>query len=115
MGIITKATDKFQNCLDSCVKCTQACYECFDACLEEPDLKKRKNCVSILVDCGMMCQMAITLMSKNDQYAFDFCELCGKVCAKCAQECAMFEDEHSRKCAEICKTCSEECIKISSM
>lgn len=115
MGIVTTATDKFQICIDACVKCAQACYECFDACLKEPDLNKRKNCVGILVECASMCLMSVEIMSKNGQYSYEHCDLCGKICAKCAQECAMFEDDHCKKCAEICKMCADECIKMASI
>lgn len=50
-------TKKNQSCIDACAKCAQACYECFHACLNEPDLNERKNCVSMLVECAMMCQI----------------------------------------------------------
>lgn len=115
MGLVTKTTDKFQVCIDACLKCTQACYECFDACLKESDLNKRRKCIPALVECAMMCQMSVALMSMNREEAYDYCRLCGKVCAKCAQECAEMEEEHCKKCAEICKMCADECIKMSSI
>ncbi|WP_313527488.1 four-helix bundle copper-binding protein [Anaerotignum sp.] len=115
MGVVVTTTDKFQVCIDACVKCTQACYECFDACLKESDLVKRKLCIATLMECAMTCQMSVAFMSMNREKAYDLCELCGKICANCAQVCADMEGEYSKKCAEICKMCSDECIKISSM
>lgn len=76
MGIITNATDMYQACIDACAKCTQACYECFSACLNEPDLNVRKNCVSMLVECAMMCQMSVAMMSMGGQFSKDHCGLC---------------------------------------
>lgn len=114
MGMVTKATDKFQLCIDACVKCTQACYECFDACLKETDVNKRKKCLFILMECAKMCETSVALMSMNGHQAYEYCELCGKICAMCAQECGVMEDEHCKKCAAICKDCADECIKVSS-
>jgi|GEM_PF-3825480 len=66
--------------------CTcQACYECFNACLNEPDLNARKNCLSILVECAMMCQMSVAIMSMSGQFSKDHYELCAKICDKCAR------------------------------
>lgn len=115
MGLVTNKTDKHQVCIDACAKCAQACYECFEACLTEPDLNARKNCVDILVDCAMTCQAAVAMMSKSGRFSKEHCELCAKICDKCAQECAMFKDDHCQKCAEICRECAEECRKMAAM
>ena len=29
MGVVTKTTDKYQKCIDTCNQCAQACFECF--------------------------------------------------------------------------------------
>lgn len=112
MGVVTKATNKIQSCIDACAKCTQACYECFHACLNEPDLSARKDCVSMLVECAMMCQMSVATMSMNGKYLNEHCALCAVICDKCAEECAMFNEDHCRKCAEICHMCADECRKM---
>jgi len=46
-----------QTCIDACTKCSQACYKYFKTCLNQPDLNARKNCVSILVECAMICRI----------------------------------------------------------
>ena len=84
MGIATNSTDKFQTCIDECNRCAQACYECFKACLNESDVKARKNCISILVECAQMCQMSSSLMSMNGQFIKEHCKLCATICDKCA-------------------------------
>lgn len=115
MGIVTNTTDKYQTCIDACNKCAQACFECFKACLNEPDVQARKNCISILVECALMCQMSSAMMSMEGQFAKDHCKLCAAICQKCAQECEMFKDDHCQKCAQVCKECADECNKMSSM
>jgi hypothetical protein len=115
MGMVTMATNKFQACIDACSKCAQACYECFSACLNEPDLGARKSCVSMLIECAMMCQMSASTMSMLGQFSKEHCQLCAKVCDKCAQECVMFKDDHCQKCADICRTCADECRKMANM
>lgn len=115
MVIVTNKENGMQPCIDACTKCAQACYECFEACLNELDLNKRKNCVSILVECAMMCQMSVATMSMNGQFSKEHCQVCAALCDKCSQECAMFQDDHCQKCADICRTCAGECRKMASM
>ncbi|KGJ50731.1 four-helix bundle copper-binding protein [Paraclostridium dentum] len=115
MGIVTNKTDKHQACIDECQKCAQACYECFNECLNEPDIKERKNCVSTLVECAMMCQMSVSMMAMNGKFSKEHCELCAKICEQCEQECAMFKDDHCQKCASVCRSCADECRKMANM
>ncbi|MDD2586691.1 MAG: four-helix bundle copper-binding protein [Syntrophomonadaceae bacterium] len=135
MGVVTNTTDKYQKCLDACAKCVQACYECFNACVNEPDADvtknctcsqslilapaaipnatARKNCMSILLECALICQQAVAYMSMDAQYAKDLCKLCATICDKCAQDCEMFKDDHCQKCAQVCKTCATECRNMA--
>lgn len=115
MCILNNKPDAFQVCIDACAKCAQACNECFTACLNESDLNARKDCISILVECAMMCQMSVSMMSMNGQFSKEHCRLCAQICDKCAAECAMFKDEHCQKCAGFCRTCAEECRKMTAM
>ena len=109
MGIVTKTTDKYQRCIDACNACAQACYECFKLCLNEQDVQARKGCISMLVECAMICQTASSLMFLDAQHAMEFCKLCAAVCDKCTNECSMFKDQHCADCANQCRTCAEEC------
>ncbi|MFZ7134027.1 MAG: four-helix bundle copper-binding protein [Eubacteriales bacterium] len=115
MSVVINAPNKMQTCIDACKKCTQACYACFSACLNEPDLNARKNCVGLLVECAMMCQMSVGMMSMNGQFSKQHCGLCAQICDKCAQECEMFKDDHCKECAQICHMCADECRKMASM
>ena len=115
MGIVTTATDKYQTCLDACAKCLQACYECLKACMNEPDAAARKNCMSVLLECALICQQAVAYMSMDAQFAKDLCKLCANICDKCAQECAMFKDPHCQKCADVCRACATECKKMAGV
>lgn len=114
MGITLGVTES-QECIDACSKCTQACYECFYACLNEPDVNERKNCISMLIECAMMCQMSVSMMSMNGQYSKEHCSLCAKICDSCANECEMFEDTHCQECAQACQKCAEECKSMANM
>ena len=106
-------TNQLQACIDACAKCAQACYECFSACLNEADLNARKDCVSILIECAAMCQMSVSMMSMNGRFSTEHCELCEKVCSKCAEECAMFKDDHCKRCADVCLMCAEACRNMT--
>lgn len=115
MGLFTVETGKYQSCIDACNRCAQACYECFHECLNEPDLNARKNCVSMLVECAMMCQMSVSTMSMNGQFSKEHCALCAKICDSCAKECNMFKDDHCKTCAQACQDCADECRRMAGM
>lgn len=80
-----------------------------------PDVDVRKACVSMLVECAMMCQMSVSMMSMNGQYSKEHCALCAKIFETCAKECNMFKDEHCQKCAKECTSCAVECRNMSGM
>ncbi len=113
MNRATNSRMEFQSCIDSCTKCAEACLACFKASLDEMDLNARKDCISILVECAMICQASVAMMSMNGLFSKEQCALCEKVCSKCAEECAMFKDEFSKKCADICLSCAEECRGVN--
>lgn len=115
MGVVTNVTDKYQKCIDACNQCAQACYECLKACFNEPDAASRKACMSILLECARICELAVAYMSMDAQYAKDLCKLCAIICDKCAQECDMFKDDHCQKCADVCRNCANECRQMVGM
>ncbi len=73
MGIVTDMTNKSQTCIDACNKCAQSCYECFTLCLKEPDMHTRINCISMLVECGMMCSMSAADMAMMGTFHKEHC------------------------------------------
>ena len=109
MGIVTNQTNKYQKCIDACKRCAQACDECFTACLAEPDVNARTGCISTLVECAGVCNLAGCSMSRDSKFAKDICNLCASVCDTCATDCAMFKDDHCVKCADECRACANEC------
>lgn len=113
MGIITDKTDHLQNCIDACLKCIQACFECFNSCLNEPDMKERKYCINMLIECAMICQTTAAEMSMSGNFIKEQCKLCAAACNKCSEECNKFKDAYCIQCAEICRDCAEECKIIS--
>lgn len=113
MGIVTNTTDKYQKCIDACTRCAQACHECIGMCLNEPDVKARKQCINMLMECACICTDASGFMAMDAQHAKELCTLCATICDKCAQDCQMFKDDHCVKCANECKACANECRMMS--
>lgn len=114
MGLLTKSNNKNQACIDACNHCEQSCYECFDLCLLEQDVANRVDCLKALIECAVMCQMSVTLLSLKSQSAMDHCTLCANVCQKCAMECEAFDDLHCKDCVTSAKKCATECNKVES-
>lgn len=101
--------NKYQKCIDACNRCTQTCYECLTMCLNEPDVRTRKGCISILMECACICKESSAFMSLDAKYAIDLCRLCAVICENCAEECSAFSDDHCQNCADECNFCATEC------
>lgn len=69
----------------------------------------------MLIECAMMCQMNVSMMSMGGQFSQEHCSLCAKICDACAKECSMFKDEHCQKCADACRSCADECRNMAGM
>jgi len=109
MGLIKETGEQVQNCIDMCTDCEQACIECMKMCLEEEDVKERKGCINMLMECSIICKTAATFMIMESQHSKELCTLCEKICRQCAKECDMFKEEHCKICSETCEECAEEC------
>lgn len=109
MGIVNKATDKYQKCIDACNRCAQACIECMKMCVNETNVSARGKCIAKLNECACICKEASSFMSMDAQHAMDLCKLCEVICNECANECDMFKDDHCKKCATECRSCANEC------
>lgn len=103
----------YQACIDACLRCAQACEFCADSCLSEQHVAKMVECIRTDRDCAEVCFTAAALMSRNSQFAPEFCGLCAEVCDTCAQECRKHDHDHCQQCADACELCAEECRQMS--
>lgn len=103
-----------QTCIDACAKCAQICEECFNMCLQEADVKARGNCIKTLQDCAEICTTSACFMSRQSGSIKEVCTLCADICEKCANECAMFKDQHCQSCADTCRQCANECRNMAN-
>ncbi|MBD1425794.1 four-helix bundle copper-binding protein [Sphingobacterium arenae] len=108
---------KFQNCIEACGKCAVACSQCAVACLNEKDLEHLKTCIQLNLECTMICDVAVKVMSIDGQLSEELCEICADICERCAEECekhAAMGMEHCRECAEACRICTRICREMSA-
>ncbi|MEX1042855.1 MAG: four-helix bundle copper-binding protein [Pirellulaceae bacterium] len=101
--------DKYAACIQACVECAMACEHCADSCLSEQDVGMMVECIRLDGDCSAMCWMAAKFMSRDSEFALQFCGLCAEVCEACGAECGKHDHDHCRKCAEACRRCAQEC------
>ena len=89
------------------------CETCASACLREDDVKMMARCIELDRDCADICRLAAILMSRESDYAKEFCALCAKICRACGEECAKHEMDHCQECAKACMNCAEECERMA--
>ena len=108
------AHQHFQACIEACQACANACDHCAIACLQEPDVKEMARCIALDVDCAEACRMAAGYMSRDSEFANDFCQLCARLCEACGAECDRHPMDHCKECARTCRRCAEECRRMAS-
>lgn len=109
------AHEKFQQCIDECLKCMQICNHCFDACLKEGHIDMMKDCIRLDRQCAEICAFAANAMSQNSPFTKQICDLCAQICEACGNECKKHNHDHCQHCAEACFACAEMCRKMVTM
>lgn len=110
------AHEKFQSCIDACVRCAELCEHCAAACLGEENVKEMAECIRLDSDCAEACWGAASFMSRGSQFAHDICRICAEICEACGSECDRHSQmEHCRQCAKACHECAEECRKMAGV
>lgn len=107
------AHDKYRTCIEACLDCAQECEHCATACLQEEDPKMMERCIRLDRDCADMCVLAAQMMSRDSEFAHDFCRLCAEICAACGEECRKHDMAHCQRCADACERCSKECESMA--
>ena len=105
--------EKFQSCIDACVRCAEACEHCATACLGEADVKMMAGCIRLDRDCADICWLAAGWMSRGSTFSAALCRLCAEVCDACGAECGKHKADHCQRCAEACRQCAAECRKMA--
>jgi hypothetical protein len=107
--------EEYQDCIAACHACAVACNHCAASCLQEPDVKSLARCIGLDLDCEQICQLSISFMSGGSEHSAAACELCGRICRACAEECESHDMDHCQQCAEACRRCAEECERMSAV
>ncbi|RZF62658.1 four-helix bundle copper-binding protein [Sphingobacterium corticibacterium] len=108
---------KFQDCIEACGECAVFCSQCAAACLNEKDLEHLKKCIQLNLECTIICDAAVKVMSIDGQLSTELCKICADICERCADECekhAGMGMEHCRECAEACRVCAKTCKEMSA-
>jgi hypothetical protein len=103
-----------QTCIDACNEAASACDHCAASCLQEQDVKALTRCISLDIDCAVICRTAASFMSRGSELAAEVCAACARICDACAEECEQHEMDHCRQCAAACRKCAAECRRMSS-
>lgn len=108
--------DKYQSCIDACIRCAQECEYCAIACVSEEGTHSLAQCIKLDMECAKICWLAASFLASDSNFAVEICEVCATICNSCAMECEKHKDmEHCRRCAEYCFTCAGECIEMSGL
>ncbi|UAY51094.1 four-helix bundle copper-binding protein [Ferruginibacter albus] len=104
----------YQWCIDACLDCMVACNNCTSACLQEATVKMMKACIELNIECSIVCNAAVQVMSIRGETADELCRICADIRTRCAKECERHDMEHCKKCAIACRRCADECYGMAA-
>lgn len=110
----TLQNEKWQSCIDACMRCAESCEYCATCDLQENNLKMMINCAQTNRACASVCWTSAQLMSMDSEFSKQFCNLCADICDACAKECERHTDmDHCQQCAQSCRKCADECRRMA--
>jgi len=106
--------NKYQSCIEICLKCVAACNHCAASCMREADVQKMVDCIRLDMECAAICYSSAQLMSLGSSRANSLCAICADICEACGAECGKHNNEHCTMCAETCAKCAEACRRMAA-
>ena len=99
-----------RRCIDECVRCHEVCLSTIPYCLEQGAQHAEEAHITLLQDCGAICQTTADFMLRGSDEHARICAACAAVCQRCAEDCDQFtDDEIMDACAEVCWRCADLC------
>lgn len=108
---------KMQECIKACSECYETCFKTIQHCLDKGGEHASREHITLLQDCAEVCQLAVSFMLRNSEYAAKLCGLCAEICKRCAEQCEQMagDDQTMKDCAEMCRNCAQACDQMSGM
>lgn len=106
--------EKYQSCIDACLRCAVACNYCASSCTKEYNVKMMATCIQLDMECAAFCFATAQLMSLGSVKAIEICSICADICQACGEECGKHKAPHCQHCATACSECAEECRKMAA-
>lgn len=102
-------------CIQDCLDCYQSCLETTSHCLHMGGKHAEIGHLTLLKDCGLLCQTAANFMIRNSPNHKEVCRLTAELSEKCAEDCERVDssDEMMKKCAAVCRKCAESCRQMA--
>jgi len=108
-------TDDMQMCILNCLQCHQVCERMVTHCLTKGGPHASVKHITTLLDCSQICAVSADLMLRESAFHPQFCHVCAEICARCARECEMLNDDSMMQmCIDVCQRCEESCRKMAT-
>lgn len=102
-------------CIKDCLDCYQVCLETTSHCQHMGGKHAEPAHLTVLKDCGLLCQTAANFMIRNSPNHKELCRLTADLSQKCAEDCERVDssDQMMKKCADVCRKCAESCRQMA--
>jgi hypothetical protein len=101
---------ELSGCIADCDECARACSHLVTYCLNLGGAHADASHIRLLLDCAGICRTASEFMSRTSTLHGMVCQVCARICDRCATDCARFDDDQEMaSCAAACRKCAESC------
>lgn len=106
-------SDEVKACIQDCLDCYRTCTETTAKCLSLGGKHSEAWHLSLIIDCGRMCNLNTDFMLRNSTHYPLTCRITADICDACANSCAEFDDNFMKDCASVCKKCAGSCREMA--
>lgn len=107
---------EMEQCIKDCLDCYQSCLETTSHCQHMGGRHADPIHLTLLKDCGLLCQTAANFMIRNSPNHKEVCRLTAQLSEKCAADCERVDssDHMMSRCTEVCRKCAESCKRMAA-
>ena len=104
--------DVINDCINSCTKCIEACKDISVSRFERLDASLSEKNSDLIKDCGEICSITVSFLSRNCEYSKPLCSICADICIKCLNRPSLKENYHFQKYTEVFQQCENDCRSL---
>lgn len=108
---INRLSVNMEETITNAMECFRVTSNCLHHCLLMGEKHADVKHITLMKQCGQICQLSASFMIEKSDFAHDLCGLCAKICDACADSCLEVDSQDAmmKLCVNACRKCADSC------